>query len=281
MATTTGLRISQASAICDGVAACASATWRSAAIRSVAFSRFSGRKCGVAGPDPVRRAVDGVVLAGEQALRERAVGDDDPAVRLGVRHQVAFWPAVGEAVPDLVAQHPGAERVFGRDPAAQRVVADAHLVDQPCPLQRAHAAHDRPIPDSRVGLVNLVQVELARAEPAGARDRALLHHRGDRHHRQDLRRQEDRLEVVAQRRAENPLAAPEPVDLGGVEQRDAKLERAADDGRGLRSGVRVAVAPLTGAELPGTEADLGDLLGRVHVQIAHGTSLSPTGRITR
>ncbi len=43
IATTTGLRISQASATWDGVTVCASATWRSAAIRSVAFSRFSGR----------------------------------------------------------------------------------------------------------------------------------------------------------------------------------------------------------------------------------------------
>jgi hypothetical protein len=48
MATTPGRRMAQASAIWAGVAECASATSRRAAIRSPARSRFSGRNSGLA-----------------------------------------------------------------------------------------------------------------------------------------------------------------------------------------------------------------------------------------
>ena len=156
----------------------------------------------VGGPEPVGRAVVPVVPAGEQPLGQRAVGDHEVAGRVGEREQVPLRGAVDEAVADLVAQHPGAQGLLGGAPAVQRVVADADLADQPDPLQRAHAAHDRAVPDHRVGLVHLVQVEPAGAEPVRAGHRALLDDRGDREQREDLRRQEDRVPVC------QPSAAP-------------------------------------------------------------------------
>jgi hypothetical protein len=145
------------------------------------------------GPQAVARAAVPVVPAGEQPLGERAVGDHDVAGRGGERQQVPLRGPVDEVVADLVAQHAAAQRLLGGAPAVQRVVADADLADQPDPLQRAHAAHDRPVPDQRVRLVHLVQVDVADAEPVRAGHRALLDDRGDREQREDLGGQEDRL----------------------------------------------------------------------------------------
>jgi hypothetical protein len=145
------------------------------------------------GPEAVARAAVPVVPAGEQPLGERAVGDHDVAGRGGERQQVPLRGPVHEVVADLVAQHAAAQRPLGGAPAVQRVVADADLADQPDPLQRAHAAHDRPVPDQRVGLMHLVQVDVADAEAVRAGHRALLDDRGDREQREDLRGQEDRL----------------------------------------------------------------------------------------
>ena len=58
-----------------------------------------------------------VVAAAEHALRERAVGDDQPVVRLRVRHVVLVRAAVQQAVLHLVRQHRTPERGLG---AAQR-----------------------------------------------------------------------------------------------------------------------------------------------------------------
>jgi hypothetical protein len=52
---------------------------------------------------------------------------------------------------------------------------------------RPAAAHDRPVPDQRVGLMHLVQVEAADAEAVRAGHRALLDDRGDREQREELR----------------------------------------------------------------------------------------------
>jgi hypothetical protein len=227
------------------------------------------------GPEAVARAAVPVVAAGEQPLGERAVGDHDVAGRGGERQQVPLRGPVHEVVADLVAQHAAAQRLLGGAPAVQRVVADADLGDQPDPLQRAHAAHERPVPDQRVRLVHLVQVEAAGAEAVRAGHRALLDDRGGREHREDLGRQEDRLPVLRQHlpqgRAEDPLAAAEAVDLRGVEQGHAQLQRAAHDGVRLLPGVVPAVAPLPGTELPGAQSDPGNRGRGAGAQVTHET----------
>src|SRR5207247_5582892 len=90
-----------------------------------------------------------------------------------------------------------------------------------------------------------------------------------------LRRQEYRLAVLAKRLAQDPLAAPETVDLGGVEERDPQLECAADDRVRDLLGVLVAVSPIPGPELPGTQPDLGNFPGGADIQITHGSSARP------
>jgi hypothetical protein len=117
--------------------------------------------------------------------------------------------------------------------------------------------------------MHLVQVEPTGAEPVRAGHRALLDDRGDRQQREDLRGQEDRVPVVAERRAEDTLAAPQPVDLGGVEHGDAELHRPAHDGVRLLPGVALAVAPFPGAELPGAQPDPGKPGAGPWIQIAH------------
>src|SRR5205807_3376051 len=104
--------------------------------------------------------------------------------------------------------------------------------------------------------------------------------RGDRQHRENLRRQEDRVPVFTDRRAEDPLAAPETVDLGGVEEGNAEFDRPAHDGVRLLPGVTLTVAPLPGAELPGAQPDPGNPGGlRVdpRAQITHAPSVRLSG----
>ena len=116
-------------------------------------------------------------------------------------------------------------------------------------------------------------------EPVGAGHGALLDHRGHRYQREDLGGQEGRLQIRAEGPAEDLLAAPETIDLGGVEQGDAELEGPADDGAGALLGIWLAVSPFPGAELPGAQPDLGNPGGRVDVEIAHDFILIP-GRCT-
>ena len=61
-----------------------------------------------------------------------------------------------------------------------------------------------------------------------------------------------------ERPSQDLLRAPGRIDLGGVEEVDAHLERPIDDGVRFASRVILAVTPLPGAELPGAQADLRD-----------------------
>ena len=87
--------------------------------------------------------------------------------------------------------------------------------------------------------------------------------------------------VVAEGRAEDPLAAPEAVDLGGVEEGDAELERPAGRSRAASPLVVRAVAPLPGAELPGAQPDLGQRFGGVERDETHGVETTPMSRFPR
>lgn len=230
-------------------------------------------------PNPVGRAVEPVVPARQQPLAERAVGDDQPPVPLGVGNQVFVGLPRDEAVAHLVAQHPGAECVLGLPPAAQRVVADPDLADQARALQCAHAAHDDGLPEKRVGLVHLVEIDPADAEPMRARHGPPPDDGRKRRDRKDLRGEEYLVSATADRLAEDPLAASEPVDFGGVQQGHAKLQRAPHDSPRLLLGVWLTVSPFTGPELPGSEPYLGDLRGCVNAQVPHDHSIrySPGG----
>jgi hypothetical protein len=202
------------------------------------------------GRDPVR-----VVPAAEQPLRERAVGDHEPAGRPRPRQQLALRRADGQAVAHLVREHRAAERCLGRAPLAQRAVAHADALDGPVPARVGEAAHGDAHRHDRVRRVELVEVEPLDAEPARARARAPAHHARHRQYGIQLRGEERLVAPAGDRGADDPLRAAEPVDLGGVDHVDAQVERPPHDGGRLAPGVALAVAPLSGAELPRAEPD--------------------------
>ncbi len=180
-----------------------------------------------------------------------------------------------EAEPHLVGKHGGAERLLSRLPPLQRVVADTDRVDEADPLQGGHAPHGAAVRNERVGLVHLVEVDPTDAKPVGAGHRPLFDHRSHRQHREQLGGDDGRpaRAGLPQRAAQDPFAAPERVDLGRVEERHTKLTCPPDDRRCLAGRVGGAVAPLLGAELPGTQPDRGDfLLCGYSIDIPHHSS---------
>ena len=180
---------------------------------------------GVGPADPVGGQVVAVVAPGQQPLGQRAVGDDHAVLGLGVRQQVTLGGPLDEAVLDLVAEDRAAERGLRGPPAVQRVVAHPHLADQPDPLQGPHPAHGPGVPDHRVRLVYLVQVQVAGAEPVRAGHRALFHHRGERQHREELGGQEHRVA--------GPRPGPGPGSARcGRTRRSRRCRRGSRPGRG-------------------------------------------------
>src|SRR6266571_3895821 len=77
------------------------------------------------------------------------------------------------------------------------------------------------------------------------------------------------LARIPDRLAHDALGPALAVDLGGVDEVDAELERAMDDRLRVLARVAAAVAPLHRAELPRAEADGGD---------AHATRLDELHR---
>ena len=71
--------------------------------------------------------------------------------------------------------------------------------------------------------MHLVERHAVQPEAAGAAGQPVAHHRRERGDGEHLAGDDDRGPLLAQRLAEDPLAAAEAVDLGGVEQGDAQL----------------------------------------------------------
>jgi hypothetical protein len=136
-------------------------------------------------------------------------------------------------------------------------------------LQGAHPAHRRAVPDDRVRLVHLVEIEVLQPEALRARNSTLLDDRRERQDGEDLGRDERHVALSLERTTENALTASEPVDLGGVEERDPELQRTLDDAHSLNPCIAVAVAPLARPELPRTKADLRDRLREIERQVPH------------
>ena len=90
---------------------------------------------------PVPRKVIHVVAAAQQTLGERAVGDDDSVVSLGVGHVLAIGLAIQEAVLNLVRQNRRAEMTFGGCPLLGGEVAHTDVVDESLGPQSTHPVH--------------------------------------------------------------------------------------------------------------------------------------------
>ena len=152
---------------------------------SAAARRGAGSRCRTAGsrPHPAGPVVD-AVLAAEQSLRERAVGDHDPVLALGEGDQVV--ERVGCASEKctwlLITGRP--ERGIGLAPAVERVVRDAGRADDAVVEQAAHPRHDHRVGDQGVGLVDLVERDAVELQPLARWPGALLDHRRERQRRE-------------------------------------------------------------------------------------------------
>src|SRR6185437_7816820 len=144
------------------------------------------------------------------------------------------------------------KRQFGGFPALYRVSADPDLADQPRMLEKAHVVHDGPVVAERVGVVHLVQVQPGHTQAASTRLSPLPHQRASRCKGKELSCDADRLAVIAERPAKDPLTAAACINFRGIKQRDTELNRPPDNGDSRTLRVRLSVTPLPGAELPGT-----------------------------
>src|SRR5439155_4608054 len=124
----------------------------------------------------------------------------------------------------------------------------------------------------RVRRVELVEIEPVDAEAPRARVRSPPHDRRDWQDGVELRRQEHVVAAVGDRGADDALRAAVRVDLGRVDNVDAEIERATRDRPGLTRRVRLAVPPLTRAELPRPETDHGQPRP-ADADVAHGVRL--------
>ena len=110
--------------------------------------------------------------------------------------------------------------------------------------------------------MRVVQVERVDAEPPPA---AGCLHGEDRLHGNDgeeLRRDDKagalRCRHRRERGPDDPLRVPGAVRFSGIDQRDPELHGAPQKRRGDPGGVRLAVAPPAGAELPRAKPDPGN-----------------------
>ena len=78
---------------------------------------------------------------------------------------------------------------------------------------------------------------------------------------------------LRERGADDPLRAPGAVRLGGVDHRDPELHRAAQERRSDLGRIRLTVAPLARAELPGAQPDPGDAK-ICYLDVLHRASLA-------
>ena len=128
MATTPGRLISQASATCAGLASTSVGDIAQRLQQRLDPAQVLGAEQRVHRPDAAGPVVD-AVLAAQQSLRQRAVGDHDAVLPLGERDQVVERLRVGEREVHLVADHRPSERGVGLLPPLQRVVRDAGRAD--------------------------------------------------------------------------------------------------------------------------------------------------------
>src|SRR5439155_2948092 len=80
---------------------------------------------------------------------------------------------------------------------------------------------------------------------------------------------------------ENPLAPPQRVDLGGVEEGDSDLERTVDNSRRLPASVPSTVTPLPATELPRPKTDPGDRRYEIGLQVPHRPTVADQTRNAR
>src|SRR6266566_3224644 len=198
-----------------------------------------------------------LVLPRQHSLPQRAVCDDDAALRLRPWHELTLGSAMNQAEQDLIRKNGSAEKALGLLPAGKRVVADADVLHQPFLDQASQARHGRACRKERARPVKLVQVDVVDAEPPHAVPSPPARHER-KADRKDLGGEEDAVPPAPDRLADDTLGPPQAVDLGGIDEVHAQLEGATDYRARHFRGVFRAVAPLARTELPRAQPDRGD-----------------------
>ena len=146
---------------------------------------------------------------------------------------------------------------------------DDAAVDEPA--HPVHLLRDR---DDRVWEVDLVQVDDVDAESLRTRAPVPFDDRCERHDRQQLRCDEDLLAAPGDRTTDDAFRFVAPVDLGGVDQVHAEIERPVDDRAGLVLRVVGAVAPVLRSELPRAQPDHRQP-DTIDFDVSHARSVTP------
>src|SRR5439155_2346508 len=203
-------------------------------------------------PEVPRRRL--LILPGEQALGQRAVSDDHPSLLLGPWKKASLRPSVDKAEEHLVREHRAAQCALGGLPGLEGMVAHPDVADQARRHQSPHPRHRGSRRKEWTGPVNLIEVEVLDVQSPSAAASTCGHLERESHWK-ELRRQEHIVSAAANRFANDAFGTPEAVDLGGVDQVDAELKRASNDGARLPPRIVSAIPPLGRAELPGPEPD--------------------------
>ena len=208
--------------------------------------------------------------AGQQAAHERREGQEADAELLAGREHLVLDAALEQRVLALHAgdrvHRSGAAQV-GRQRLGEADEPDLPLLDQL--RERADGLLDRRL---GVDAVLLVEVDGLDAEAAQARLTRLAHVLGAAvdarraavgvGHEPELGREHDLVAAVADGAAHELLVVPGAVDVGGVEQVDAEVERAVDrrDAVGLvRAAVRAGHRHAAQADRRDVGAHLAEL----------------------
>ena len=257
---------SQASATCAGVAPTSAAMASTSSTTRRLRSKFSPVNRGLVLRESLssKSSVERIV-AGEEPAAQRRVGHEPDAELAQQRQHLRL----GVARPQRVLRLQRGDRVDGvgaadrvRPGLGQADVADLALGDELG--QGADGVLDRRV---RVDAVLVVEVDVVGAEPlqrtldrgADVRGTAVEVPRaaagvGDE---AELRRQHDLVAAVLDGAADEFLVGVRPVDLGGVDERDAQVERPVD--RADRLGVVGARAGVGRGHPHGAQADPGHI----------------------
>jgi hypothetical protein len=190
----------------------------------------------------LRQRLATLVLPGEKAARQREVRQHAKPELLARRHELALDPPV-EQVVLVLSRRVRRQAPVPRDPGGvgDLPAAEVGAADVPH-LARAHDVVERAqrllLRRARVREVELVEVDVVGAETAQARvdgiedvsPRRARHQRSVAHRPAELGADDGALPLALQRLSEELLRpAASAVDVRGVEQRDAEVERLAHD----------------------------------------------------
>src|SRR2546425_4662158 len=202
-----------------------------------------------------------VVLSGEDALADRAPGEDRDALPLAVGEDLGFDLPLEHVVPYLVRHNVRPREMGSRlREIADREVAHPDVADPARPVEGLESLHRLPQGDltPRIRPMHLIEVDLPDSEALQARGTRFLHVVRAKMPPANLRRDEDVVPTdVPNRSRHDPLGVAVAVRLRGVHEVDPKLHGALH--RLAAIGIANDGAPRLPSGLPHPESDRGNV----------------------